>query len=378
MATSLHRPRRTPIIIIAVTSFIFHLQLFRWLSVLGRTLASAIADDGLDGEGSARWQGVVTIINLAKLISLLSTGVAGLGIAGAVKDKPSFLRVFTLNSFLSLLLELVLLLFVTFLALSSHTSRPLATSVCEALANADLPFDVFGYDLQSCEERFGSMLGSAAVVVGVVAIIRAVASVHLLTYFRFLERTSRKSNKPNLSIDTRRHPYHADSSPPSKRRSAGDHAQRIFLLPSPRHETSEDNVPLLSLTAPSPLQTSFPPAPSTSSAPPLPAISETPERKYFVYAPVMMTAEEARKIGAKEVVLGSHHSSSRSTRARSNSHRTPTKESSNASSSTVTASSSVHDGERIDAEDELVTPVATASPLDSLLGSTDKGKGKQA
>lgn len=198
------------------------------------------------------------------------------------------------------------MLIVAFLAISASKQSSFISTTCEAISSADLPLDLFGYDLTSCEESFGSLLVSALGVLAAASLLRAWASFRLLEYYTALARGREPRStrsKPALSIDTRRHPYtelsngSARSPSPSSKRHHSDHSssiqphQRIFLLPSSHRKSNSDNIPLLSLTAPSPNRESFPPAPSTSaSAAPLSTIVESPtsteQQRYLVYAPV--------------------------------------------------------------------------------------------
>lgn len=79
---------------------------------------------------------------------------------------------------------------------------------------------------------------------------------------------------------------------------------------------------------------------------------------------VMMTADEARTVGAREVVLGGHHSS-RTPRSRSN------------SAQTVTAHSPLHAQPASAVSDTADTPTASLPSLPSLL-QMDDAKGKRA
>ncbi|BGP52456.1 hypothetical protein JCM8202v2_000010 [Rhodotorula sphaerocarpa] len=100
-----------------------------------------------------------------------------------------------------------------------------------------------------------------------------------------------------------------------RKRSGDEH--KIFLLPRSEDRTApltlspseavttngkHQEVPLLALTTSSPVSASFPPT------------SRQDGKKVLVYAPVMVSAEEARSLGATELVLGS------STRRRDDAH----------------------------------------------------------
>ncbi|KAK4049616.1 hypothetical protein OIO90_005375 [Microbotryomycetes sp. JL221] len=173
------------------------------------------------------------------------------------------------------------------------------------------------------------------------------------------KRLQRRTRPPTLSIDTHHsgsRPYsdrepgmssmdaHPTSSTSSKRHreasgsagsSSAQGSQRIWLLPSSIERKRDalesagaEDVPMLSFTAPSPSSSSFPPQPAAAAG--------TSEPKYLVYAPVMMSAEEARLVGAREIIVGGssshHHHSSRRPRSRTHSTHSDTA----ASSVTVT------------------------------------------
>lgn len=205
-----------------------------------------------------------------------------------------FLRLFTLNSFISLGLELVLLTLISLTAFSS--SSTLSSSVCGAISNADLG-SYFGYSLESCEERFGSLLLTALGFVAAITLLRAWGSLKTLEYYEAVAKRQRRK-LPSLSINPHASPSryrdsddpsaHYSAITPSSKRSAGP-SQRILLLPDPHSRAKEANnggndVPMLSLTASSPARTSFPPPPHASTSATGREDGEDP--KYLVYAPV--------------------------------------------------------------------------------------------
>ena len=332
------------------------------------------------------------------------------------QDHLPFLRLFTLNSFISLLLDLLLLSLIS-LTLFSSSSSSLPSSICSLLSSTDLSLDLFGYSLESCEERFGSFVLSAMGFTAAVAVCRAWGSVKTLEYYEALAKRQRRK-LPSLSI----------ASPNRYRDSAGEHysattpsstskrhqpSQRILLLPAESATSGkrDDSIPLLSLTAASPSRTSFPPIPhaSTSSLP----ATEADETRYLVYAPVsflllppfgcadsnifppsplpllcssrpliatghqvFMTPDEARRVGAREIHISSSSSSSHGHRPRSRSTASPSKHS--ASSGLSQGGGSAME---TPSEESLVTPIAEETEEEQrrmVVGSSANGKGKQA
>lgn len=186
--------------------------------------------------------------------------------------------------------------------------------------------------LTANEHRWKGLTTGLLAIVGAISVVRAWAAYHILSYHTHLAKRLRRQ-LPH--INTSRTEHFSDAGASRELQSPGGSKRpphRIFLLPNPLDPVAPDlDVPLLNFTPSSPLA-SFPPQQL-----PLPAHSPSlPEPQYLVYAPVssllaphpptvadengikvMMTAEEARHAGAKEVTYSRP-------RARSHSGYTPT------------------------------------------------------
>lgn len=253
------------------------------------------------------------------------------------------MRLFALSSFVSLALEALLSLMaigLVFSSSSNSSSSSFIPSLCQSLSNADLSLEsFFGWSAEQCEERFGSFLFTALSLLAVVSILRAGATVKVLSYYTHLSKRSRR--KPALSIDIGRpglaRDRYSDRDDSASKRPHHHSAHRIFLLPDPVDSKKDDgpvagvDVPLLSLTASSPATASFPPQPAGVSqlVPDEHAVPMASPQRFLVYAPVsrspsraswinvtdlllllasqvMMTPDEARRAGAREISLGGH------------------------------------------------------------------------
>ncbi|SCV68630.1 BQ2448_751 [Microbotryum intermedium] len=352
---------------IALGSLVFHLVLSSKLGWVSSHLAS-----DREEEHWRRLEGIRAVIGVGRAVSLASGAVAALGLYGIIKDHLPFLRLFTLNSFISLGGELGLLLIIVFLALSSSSSS-VTTSVCASISNSDISLELFGWSQETCEERFSSLLLTFLGFAATVSLLRAWCSIQVLGYYTNLSK--RLQRRPHLSINVRSatasssgdryYDREPDSAGGGGAGSSSSKRQRIFLLPQPMDRQRDGlgaDVPLLSFTSSTPDTTSFPPTsfPSSTLAP----IEEAP--KYLVYAPVVMTAEEARTIGACEIVLGS---GSGRTRSRSNPNNTHS----------TTAPLSAHPVTSLDSPTPTPTPTSYIPSL--LLSTSDEGpnvKGKVA
>ncbi|GAA5876964.1 hypothetical protein JCM3774_000552 [Rhodotorula dairenensis] len=427
---------------LALAAVVWHVWLSVYLSGVARGLAgdAAAADDvfaGRDGDDARDWEGaerrriegVRALLGIARLWSWCSVGVALGGLFGILTDHLALIRLFMLNGFLSLSLDLVLLSTI-FLILtvanpaSASGSSGLATTVCQALSSSvsgatsfPVPFsgglpDLLGLSLEACEEQFEGVLVSALGALAVVEGARAWLAIRILGYYAMLVRSRMSSStrrarggdefydspvelegaatqgssfrtpSRSSSSTSTLTPQHASSSTSlaghstgkKKRReshgesgshasassssnsdrrkqrerersgslrsasgSAGDKKRggdetRIFLLPrsedrgvkgaagesAASHRSSmsqtEQGVPLLTLTTSSPISATFPPMRHhADGGPPRGGREYDAARRVLVYAPVFVSPEEARSLGATEVVLGSnspstHHS----------------------------------------------------------------------
>ncbi|KWU42605.1 hypothetical protein RHOSPDRAFT_35863 [Rhodotorula sp. JG-1b] len=460
---------------LALASIVWHLWLSAYLSSVANGLAgdsASASDDGFagrDGDDARDWEGaerrriegVRALLGIARLWSWCSVGVAIGGLVGIVSDHLALIRLFMLNGFLSLSLDLVLLSTI-FLILtvgnpsSADGSSGLATTVCQALSSSvsgatslPVPFsiglpDLLGLSLEACEEQFEGVLVSALGALAIVEGARAWVAVRILGYYALLVRSRMPSSarmarggdefydspvelegtaaprsglfrspssRSSSSASTmtphtkkKRRESHGEAAQASagsasdrrsskqqrerersgslrsgdhKKRSSGDESTRIFLLPrseergggtaaasaaamSPREQ---QEVPLLTLTTSSPVSSTFPPMRHHQSGPTLPRGSRDADagpRRVLVYAPVFVSPEEARSLGAKEVVLGGHRH--HQSRRRGDSHPPPSSSSSSASASPrlphASSSSSRH---HTSGMQEPMTPVRSRS-----------------
>ncbi|GAA5898200.1 hypothetical protein JCM8208_000181 [Rhodotorula glutinis] len=365
--------RRLHVLLIALAALVFHVWLARKLGAVQTGLASTLGDDETPTSGSSRddgrdlegaeWrrlEGVRALLGIGKLWSWCSAVVAGVGIYGLLRDRLPLLRLFVLNGFLAISLDLLLLaLILLLLTVSSpSSSRGIATTLCGTLSlSLGLP-DLVG-SLEACEDRFEGVVVMALGALAVVEGLRIWGAVKVLGFYTLrasprgarsrsggsrggaageqefydspvelegspgrsgLGRSGSGKKKRRDSHGARRERSSSASSvtagggttSSSRRRDE----TRIFLLPRPedrgqRHAgDDEDGLPLIALTASSPVRTSFPPSSSTSSYPsPHALLQHHPpspgrdDRRVLVYAPVMVSASEARSLGATELVL---------------------------------------------------------------------------
>ncbi|SGY33047.1 BQ5605_C002g01438 [Microbotryum silenes-dioicae] len=368
-ASALMKPKGKALVgAIALGSLVFHLVLSSKLGWVSSHLAS-----DREEEDWRRLEGIRAVVGVGRAVSLASGAVAALGLYGIVKDHLPFLRLFTLNSFISLGGELGLLLVIVFFA-SSSSSSSVTSSMCASVSNSDISLELFGWSQETCEERFSSLLLTFLGFAATVSLLRAWCSVQVLGYYTDLSK--RLQRRPHLSINVRSatapnaggyYDREPDSAGGGYAGSLSSKRQRIFLLPQPIDRQRDGlgvNVPLLSFTSSTPDTTSFPPTsfPPTTGHTTLTPIEETP--KYLVYAPVMMTAEEARTIGARELVLGSGNWRMRSRSNPNNNH-------------SVSTPLSAHPVSGLDSP----TPTPTAYIPSLLLPTTDEApnvKGKVA
>ncbi|BGP36425.1 hypothetical protein JCM10450v2_000323 [Rhodotorula kratochvilovae] len=412
--------RRLHVLLIALAALLFHVWLAGKLAGVQASLAATLGgdDDGslggggrggddardLEGVEWRRLEGVRALLGIGRLWSWSSAGVAAVGAYGLLKDRLPLLRLFMLNSFLSLSLDLLLLALILVLltvsSTSSSSTHGLATTLCQALSSApaassslSLSFglpDLLGLSLEACEDRFEGVVVSALGTLAVVEGLRAWGAIKILGFYtarasprggrsrrnggageqdslhsdRFydspaeveldapggLGRSSSGKKKRRDSHSGRRE----RSSSASSAHGGGGRRRdetRIFLLPRPedrglRPGEGEGDVPLLALTASSPIRTSFPPS-VQGLQPPGVVTTEREGKRVLVYAPVMVSPEEARSLGATELVLHGpgrtyppppHRSPGSSTA--SSAHRTPRSRSSTITPASSTASTS--------------------------------------
>lgn len=221
------------------------------------------------------------------------------------------------------LAELSLLVVATFLTFSSTSP----SSLCETLSNSEIAtsFDLFGWSVEACEEQWRGLFSTLTVCLAAITIVRGCCALKVLQFYTAL---SKRGSRKSLSINTRdRHASDNGTSRDVPSPSSGKRPSRIFLLPSPVDGFTANlgaDLPLLSVTPSSPSYTSFPPPPAAATSP--------TEQKYVVYAPVrsflprsslvstklislqvLMSADEARKLQAKEVVFSRPRSRSQVT-----------------------------------------------------------------
>ncbi|GAA5970543.1 hypothetical protein JCM3765_000801 [Sporobolomyces pararoseus] len=215
------RRKRLTILLISLSLLIFHLILSSRLSKFSQSLRNVLDDNDDDdrfsndrgGDEGGSLGGVLTLIGIARFWSLCSAGIALIGIYAIHRSNLSLLRLFTLNTFLSIALDLFLLL-LTLILLSftssssttnSHSNSSIATTLCQTLSNQNNPdtnqrgwsntFDWFlpdllGLSLEQCEEKFddGIILSQLVGLIAIVEGIRGVCGIKLLGYYTGLAK----------------------------------------------------------------------------------------------------------------------------------------------------------------------------------------------
>ncbi|KAM0748155.1 hypothetical protein T439DRAFT_328143 [Meredithblackwellia eburnea MCA 4105] len=295
---------------VALLLVLYHLSVSRVLSQIGTRLTADLADDDERGPDFRRLEALKASIMLGRLLAMVSAGFAASGLVGVLRDRLAPIKAFTLSAFISLGAECVCLILICSLAFSAASS----TSFCEALtSNSDWSsgFDL-GWSVESCEERWQGLATALLSLIGFIAVLRAFAAFQVLSYYTSL---SKRSRRQPLSINTQYSDTPSGGARDSPLSAGGTSSsgnkrgQRIFLLPSPLNGSGIGMVgdvegammPLVEVTPSSPLA-SFPPPPATStssSSSSSATVTSTPH--YVVYAPVIMTPDQARAVGAQEV-----------------------------------------------------------------------------
>jgi len=175
--------------------------------------------------------------------------------------------------------EFVLLVLLACTAFSPSSSA-LSSTICDAVANADLSIDM-GLSLESCEDKIWSASVGLLGFIGTVALVRLACAFNVLAFYTSQSKKGRRQPAP-LSLVRERERYSDHGAPSPAKRSAG-HAQRIFLLPNDTELGVEGGVPLVAVTSPSPVGT-FPPAPLGEPT------AGAAEERYLVYQPVSGSA----------------------------------------------------------------------------------------
>ncbi|GAA5855117.1 hypothetical protein JCM8547_002387 [Rhodosporidiobolus lusitaniae] len=239
-------PRRPPtkrrtVLLLALSACVFHAWLAGRLGAVGGALsggggeaaggAGAGARDDA-GDFEKRLGGVGALLGIGKLWSWCSAGVAGAGAYGVYKDRPSLLRLFVLNSFLSLLLDAFLLALILLLLTlgSPSSSSSVATTLCQALSASPsaasgfslslfglLPTDFLGLTLESCEDRFDGVLITAVVALAVVEGARAWGAVQVLGYYGAVTSTRQSRSRSGGRSDRQPEGLLVSTSPSSER-----------------------------------------------------------------------------------------------------------------------------------------------------------------
>ncbi|KAL8283594.1 hypothetical protein RQP46_005389 [Phenoliferia psychrophenolica] len=143
-------------------------------------------------------------ILLARLASWASTAMAAAGAVGIIRERLAPLRIFALASFLSLAAESVALIAIACLATASSS---LASSLCEALtSNSDLAgsFDLFGWSVETCEERWQSLTMGLLAFIAAIALVRAWAAFRVLAYYTTLSKRLRRHDDGRTSAAAER------------------------------------------------------------------------------------------------------------------------------------------------------------------------------
>lgn len=305
----------------------YQLAYSRVLSWTANVIAGSLLEEEGDEKFKVSLELAAWLLSLLRLVNVSGIISSSLGLIGLQRDSLPLIRLFTLHTAFDIALSVLLTLIVALITLTSSSTS--TTSFCDLLANSDILTDLVGTGgIESCEERWRSVVGTF--VVG--ALLVAGARIWgLIKCNKELSRRQRRRG-PSLSINTAAaaagrngERYYTDH--PGSTTTANSKRPRIFLLPTPHSSSTvtpkgtDRSIPLLSLTPSSPADT-FPPLHHQQISPPAPApveedTSTTPtatrssEQSYIVYAPVRMTAEEARKLSASEVVFSSGHGGNR-------------------------------------------------------------------
>lgn len=332
-------------LLIGVAFLILQFVISSSLARTARHISNTIDEDDDNGNGDSRvnLQALLSVLAMGRLWSGLASLVALSLVVGAWKVRQAlrgdrvncidctdhdmcsqealpFVRFGTLFSFVTLFGELLLLSLLSYLFGSASSGSSSRESFCEILTNAE--FSV-GWSVESCEEEFSSLLFGVALFLGTLFLLRIWACLQLVNYHTELGKRGKRKLDHLNTRDYRVLGEGSSSSKDSlsaggKRSSSSPATGRIFLLPGPYNPLSSSHspstptpmtdIPLVSLTPSSPpSRTAFPPVPFSSS--PTSATSSSTEATYLVYAPVLMTESQARKLHAKEIVIdkGSHH-----------------------------------------------------------------------
>ncbi|GAA5899515.1 uncharacterized protein JCM6883_005247 [Sporobolomyces salmoneus] len=212
--------KRLSILLISFALFIFHLVLSSKFSQFSNSLVNVLDDNDDDGDNNNSLRagaggelghlgslyGVVTLLGIARLWSLCSAFIALIGIYSIYKSNLSLLRLFTLNTFLSIALDLFLLLLsLLLLSFTSSSGHSISTTLCQTLSNQNNPHqsvsswswtlpDLLGLSLEQCEEKFqdGVVLTSLLVAITLVEGVRGVCGIKLLGYYTGLAKGATK------------------------------------------------------------------------------------------------------------------------------------------------------------------------------------------
>ena len=277
---------------------------------------------------------VLSLLRLVNISAIFATLLYFIDI-GLQGESISLIRLFNFHTAFDISLSVFLTLIIALVTLT--TSSTSTTSFCDLLANSDILTDLVGTGgIESCEERWRSVVGTFSLIALVIA------GVRIWGWTKCNKELSRRQRRrgPSLSINTAAaaasrgggERFYTDHPAGSTNSTMNTKRPRIFLLPTPHSSSSssltpkplEHSIPLLSLTPSSPAdsfppihhQQEFPPAPPTSAAvdddtTTTPTASRQSEQSYIVYAPIRMTAEEARRLSASEVVFSSGHGGNR-------------------------------------------------------------------
>lgn len=164
------------VIFLAAGLLIYHLSVANLLRRIAETLSAQLSDEDERGHDFKRLETLKMALRLAWIWAIASAGMAAAGLVGVVRvrllssgergiaadggcsqEQLQPLRVLSLNSFLSLGVECFFLIFIASLAVSATGTASFSSSLCEAMtSNSDLAgsFDLFGWSVESCEERF--------------------------------------------------------------------------------------------------------------------------------------------------------------------------------------------------------------------------------
>ena len=264
------------------------------------------------------------------------------------------LRLFAIHSIIDTSFAALATLVIASVTFSPSVSTKLGHAVCEHLSRGDALGIVYspGSGLEACEEKWSYGIAPVLLLLAAIALFfRSKTAHYIYNYYRRAAFDGRISlESPSIVTPTLHHPTYSSipmkgrsnttssTSSTSSSLSSGRHsrsssastvrpgtASRIMLLPIDFKTSSSPSqkaaFPILQVTPPTP--SSLVPSSSLSECPDTPKLSSThnpPEKtrtgsrsnhgNVIVYAPILMSVEEAHQLGGREAVIATALSSS--------------------------------------------------------------------